>query len=273
MYIDVIMPLTLSAVTLMSVILNSKVEGKLKFLFLEKQITNKDLVFLAILMVALITIVAVSARYGSIYPLMMLFLFSYSTLLFIFSHIFFKKWHLATAPPIIFVLLYLSLKDTIIWSLYLVNVYAIVFAILITLYFGSIFTWKTTWIFALLLIIVDVIMVFITKFMVEAAEVGLGLELPIAVILPTFPSLVGTMILGLGDFFLAGLLAIQLCKKHGRESAIISVVTIAIAFFIFEIYSLNYYPQPFPASLIVTAGWLPVALFKSKQKIIEKLRA
>jgi uncharacterized membrane protein (UPF0136 family) len=114
-------------------------------------------------------------------------------------------------------------------------------------------------------------MVFVTKFMVEAAEAGLGLKLPIAVILPTFPSLVSTMILGLGDFFLAGLLVIQLCKKYGRKSAIISVITIAIAFFVFEVYSLNYYPQPFPATLIVIAGWLPVALLKSKKEIIEKL--
>jgi len=263
------MPFTLSAVTLISVILNSKVEGRMKYFFQKKQITNKEAVFLVILVIILVTIVAMSKRYGFIDPLMMLFLFSYSSLLFIFSYIFLKKWHFAIAPPIIFILLYLFLKDTIIWSLYLANIYAIVFAILITLYFGSIFTWKTTWIFALLLTIVDVIMVFVTKFMFEAAKAGLSLKLPVAVILPTFPSLVGTMILGLGDFFLTGLLAIQLCKKYDRKSAIISVITVAIAFFVFEVYSLNYYPQPFPATLIVIAGWLPVALLKSIKEIIE----
>ncbi|MEM3628879.1 MAG: hypothetical protein QXN95_00365 [Candidatus Bathyarchaeia archaeon] len=247
--------------------MSEKIEDKFTIFLKEKQITSKETALLIILMIVLITLVAMSSRYGIINPLIVLFLFSFSALLFTFSYILLnEKWYLAIVPPTIFISLYWLLKDTIIWSLYLANIYAIVFAILITLYLGTLFTWKTTWIFAILITIVDATMVFVTKFMIEAAEVGLALKLPIALILPIFPSFKGLMMLGLGDLFLAGLLAIQLSKKFGKNSALISIITITLAFFLFECYSLNYYTQPFPATLIVIAGWLPVAILKGKLK-------
>ncbi|MBC7130250.1 hypothetical protein H5T51_03375 [Candidatus Bathyarchaeota archaeon] len=269
MNFDVSMPIALFIVTCASLILNEKVESRLKAVFEEREFTGRDAVLLVALMGIMITLISLGSKYGFISPLMVLFLFSYSMLLYVFAYIFTDEHKIAALfPPALFIMLYILLRDTVIWDLCLVNVYAIIFAVLITLYLGGLFSWKATWIFAGLITLLDIIMVFVTGAMVEAAEAGVALKLPIVVSLPMLPAFSGFISLGLGDFFLAGLLSLQLLKKYGFKSALISASTVALAFFIFELYFLNYGPQYFPATLIVIMGWLPPALLsilKSKQ--------
>jgi len=273
MYFDIVMPLTVFTITVVSLFLNQKTENRLKMTFEKKQFATRDVVLLVILMAIMVSFMALSIQYSFINPIMILFLFSYSALLFIFAYIFSnKKWYLAILPSIVFISLYLFLKDTVLWSYYLVNIYAAIFAVLAILYMGILFTWKTTWIFTILVTIADIILVFVTKSMVEYAEVGIGLRLPVAIALPIIPLIVTEQgmwwtMLGLGDFFFAGLLSIQIFKRNGKKTAILSATAIAVAFFIFEIYSLNYQPQPFPATLIIILGWLPLALWKSRHDI------
>ncbi|MEM3642120.1 MAG: hypothetical protein QXH37_09390, partial [Candidatus Bathyarchaeia archaeon] len=239
MYFDIAMPLTLFTVTIISLLLNEKVEGKLKMVFEEKQLQGKDAVLLAVLMGVIITLIATSIKYGFENSLMVLFLFSCSILLFMFTYVLLnRRWYLATVPPAVFILLYLLLRNTAIWLLYLANIYSAVFAILAILYLGCLFTWKATWVFACLITLLDILLVFVTKAMVDLAKTGLGLGLPIAVMVPIFPPIMGINYfigLGLGDFFLAGLLSIQILKRYGKTSAFLSVTAISIAFFIFEV--------------------------------------
>lgn len=273
MYFDIVMPLAVFTITVVSLFLNQKTESRLKMTFEEKQFATRDVVLLVILMAIMVSFIALSIQYSFINPIMILFLFSYSALLFIFTYIFSnKRRYLAILPSVVFILLYLFLKDTVLWSYYLVNIYAAIFAVLVILYMGTLFTWKTTWIFTILITIADIILVFVTKSMVEYAEVGIGLKLPVAIALPIIPLIVTEQgmwwtMLGLGDFFFAGLLSIQIFKRDGKKTAILSAMAIAVAFFIFEIYSLNYQPQPFPATLIIILGWLPFALWKSRHDI------
>ena len=273
MYFDIVMPLTLFTITLVSLFLNQKTENRLKVTFEEKQFTTRYAVLLVIFMAGMVSFIALSMQYGFVNPIMILFLFSYSALLFIFTYIFSnKRWYLAILPSVVFISLYLFLKDTVLWSYYLVNIYAAIFAVLVILYMGTLFTWKTTWIFTILITIADIILVFVTKSMVEYAEVGIGLKLPVAIALPIIPLIVTEQgmwwtMLGLGDFFFAGLLSIQIFKRDGKKTAILSAMAIAVAFFIFEIYSLNYQSQPFPATLIIILGWLPLAFWKSRHDI------
>lgn len=263
MYFDVAMPSTLFAVTLVSLLLSERVEGKLKTIFEERQFTSKDAILLVILIGIAVTLMGLGARYGFINILMALFLFSYSMLLFLFTYVSLDRQRfLAAVPPAVFILLYFLLRGTLIWSVYLVNVYAIVFAVLVILYLGSLFTWKATWVFAVLITILDVIQVFVTGAMVEAAETGVSLQLPVMVATPVFPSAIGVLRLGLGDFFLSGLLSIQTLKRYGKKPAVLSAAIIAVVFFMFEIYLLNYSQGYFPATLIVILGWLPVAIWK-----------
>jgi hypothetical protein len=172
-----------------------------------------------------------------------------------------ERWYLAVLPPAMFLTLYISFNRTAAWFPYLLNLYGFVFAVLITLYFGSLFNWRTSIIFAGLLTIADVILVLLTRSMVSAAGHVLSLGLPAVVYLPTFPQK-GAIQLGLGDFFFAGLLTTQTLKRFGRKIGFLSSVAIAISFFIFEAFLLNYGIQAFPGTLMIICGWLLIVLIK-----------
>jgi hypothetical protein len=179
-----------------------------------------------------------------------------------------ERWILAILPPAIFVSLYLFFNRTQVWFPYLLNVYGAVFAVLIVLYLGSLFNWKTTLIFAVLLTVVDSILVLVTGTMVSAARQVVTLRLPVLISLPTIPSIVVNsgllyMSLGLGDFFFAGLLAVQTFRKFGRNIAITSVVAMCISFFIFETMMLNFEWAALPGTVMIICGWLPVVGLRS----------
>jgi len=183
------------------------------------------------------------------------------------------KWYIGALSPALFLLLFAFFSNTFIWFPYLLDVYGIIFAILIVLYLNSLFTWKTVFIFAALLTGMDIVLVWVTGTMVQAAQQISGLGLPVLVAFPTIPiisSSQGILILrlGLGDFFFAGILSSQTLKRFGKKTAIAALLTICISFAIFELILLN--PdlakalpvQALPATLPILLGWLPVVLIK-----------
>ncbi|MGQ9640952.1 MAG: hypothetical protein ACUVUF_02335 [Candidatus Bathycorpusculaceae bacterium] len=183
-----------------------------------------------------------------------------------------ERWYMAVLPPAMFISLYLFFSKTPIWFPYLLNLYGMIFAILIVLYLGSLFTWKTSIVFVGLLTVMDIILVLVTKTMVSAATHVSGLGLPVLVSLPTFPAIttkwgVLYMSLGLGDFFFAGLIAIQTLKKFGKNFAVLSAITMAASFFIFETLLLNYEIRAFPGTLMIISGWLPLVFLKNLKRI------
>ena len=267
MIFDVTMPLALAVVTLVSCWLNQKTEDKLKTTLEGKEFKTRDAVLLVAAMAVMVSSVVLLR--DMIAPLMILFLFSYSTLLFIFTYIFSnKRGYLAVIPPAAFILLYAFLGTTNVWLYYLMNVYGIIFAILITLYIGTLFTWKTTLIFAGLLTVMDIILVLVTGTMIEAVDTLNSLNLPVMVRLPIVPLIMneaGELVrpgLGLGDFFFAGLLAIQTYKRYSRKTAIASVIAMAISFGIFEFAMLTYWRRPLPGTFMIILGWAVVAVSK-----------
>ena len=339
MNFDVAMPLTLFSVTVVSMLLNEKVEGKMRSVFEEKEFRIRDVISLVVVMGVMVSVMVLVPRMA----IMALFLFAYSMLLFIFTYLFsdFKKtgakrfcliflmvsflaatislisfgvnstvvygalafyclfgftflallyernrtdtgerWYLAVLPPALFVCLYVFFSGTPIWFPYLLDLYGVVFAVLITLYLGSLFTWKTSLIFVGLLTIMDIILVWWTGSMVSAARHVSSLQLPMLIVVRTLPAVIinGNLIwmsLGLGDFFFAGLLAVQTLKKFGRSLAVISVITMSVSFFIFEAFMLNYEPRAFPGTLMIICGWAPLVLWKglktSRKRIHQNL--
>jgi len=168
----------------------------------------------------------------------------------------------------LFICLYIFFSRTPIWFPYLLDSYGIVFALLIILYLGSLFTWKSSLIFVGLLTVVDIILVLFTGSMVSAARHVSVLRLPVLISVPTIPVIVTEwgrlyMSLGLGDFFFAGLIAIQTLKKFGKDFAVLSVITMSMSFFIFEMLILNYELRAFPGTLMIICGWLPLLLLRS----------
>lgn len=178
-----------------------------------------------------------------------------------------ERWYLAILPPALFIFLYLFFSGTPIWFPYLLDIYGIIFAVLIILYLGSLFTWKTTLFFVAFLTAMDIVLVLVTGAMVSAASHVSGLQLPMLITVRTIPPVTidGNLIwmsLGLGDFFFAGLIALQTLRKYGRSFAILSTVAMSASFFIFESFLLTYQLRAFPGTVMIICGWLPLTLWK-----------
>ena len=319
---DVAMPAALFVVTLAAMLLNKRIEAKLKTTFEEREFRRRD----AILFVAMISVGVSVIVFVPQMAILALFLFSYSALLFTFSYIFSdmrkrraqlfclgfglaalvagtvallnslmfngavallglavfafvalvfeqkrsdvkQRWYLAVMPPALFVLLFLVYNGTSLWFPFLLDTYGVIFAVLVILYLGSLFTWKSALIFAGLLTIMDIIMVLVTGVMVTAAQTVSGLGLPVLISLPTLPLIITKwgiqfMSLGLGDFFFAGILATQTFRKFGKRTAVLSAIAMSVSFGIFEALLLTYKFGAFPGTLMIICGWLPVIAWK-----------
>jgi presenilin-like A22 family membrane protease len=250
MMFDVVLPSIISIIAVATVLLYAKVEKKVKAVFEEKEFRVRDAVFLVIAMGIMVTIIVLVPQQA----IRALFLVAYSFVLFLFTYVVTEKWYFALLPSAVFVALYLSPY----WNLLLLNIFAIIFAVLVTVYLGGMFSWKTVMVFAALITVMDLVQVFGTGFMGASAEKLLDLELPIMLLVPTFPvKASGLLGLGLGDVFLTGLLAIQTAQKYGRNAGFISAIAVGFAFFVFEFIIFSYqYTGFFPATMVVVAGWL-----------------
>jgi hypothetical protein len=196
-----------------------------------------------------------------------------------------EKWYVAVQPPATFVLLFVFFNfihnsgTAAVWTPFLMDVFGLTFAILIILYLSSMFSWKTVGLFAVLLTTMDIILVIGTGTMVQAATQFTGLGLPVLVYLPNIPitlsPLTGAILfrgLGLGDFFFAGVLAVQTFNKFGKKTAFIAVIAMAVAFGIWEAFlpDILAWLQPivgrniggFPGTLMIISGWAPIIAWK-----------
>jgi hypothetical protein len=347
--LDIAMPLVLLAVSTAALFLNKRTEGKLKTTFEERELRTRDVVMIVVMIVVAVTIIGYISILdpGEIFQniILLVFLFSYSMLLFIFSYLFSgmrqkraqlfslgsavvgliagtisllepfadgltvyrtlafyglavfaivsiildikkeeakERWYVAAQPPALFVLLFMffnvAYDGVPVWAPALLDVFALTFAVLIILYLGSLFTWKTALVFAVLLTVVDVILVLGTGTMVTAAQQFTGLGLPVLVYLPNVPlifSAEGTVLfrgLGLGDFFFAGILALQAVKKFGKQTGYAAVIGMTVSFAIFEAFLpevlglleplLHREIGGFPGTLMIILGWLPIVAWK-----------
>ena len=259
MILDVLLPSVLFLIAVATIFLYARFEKKVSSLFGGTELRIGHVVLLVAAIGIMVTILVFIPERA----MMVFFLFVYSMILFLFTYLLAPKWYLAVPIPVIFIALYFSPY----WNIYLFNFFAIIFAVCISVYMGSLFTWKTTVGFASLLTIVDVIQVLITRFTVVSAEKALELGLPVGIILPTFPY-AGWTLLGLGDVFLLGLLGIQTTRKYGRNFGLASIVSMTVVFLLLQTILLNTGVESFPATVLVVSGWLTALaaryLYKSR---------
>jgi hypothetical protein len=195
------------------------------------------------------------------------------------------KWYIAMQPPALFLLLIiffnlLHFEGTLnIWFPVLLDIFGATFAILIILYLSPMFNWKTVGIFAVMLTMLDIILVFSGP-MVAAADTFSGLGLPVLIYLPNVPlqisaeGALGFRGLGLGDFFFAGILAIQTYNQFGKKYAYAAIAAMVLAFGIWEAFLPDIFAllgiRGFPATVCIITGWIPIAvigtLLHRKQK-------
>jgi hypothetical protein len=350
--LDVAMPIALFIVVVVALLLNKHVQGKLIATVEEKQFQPRDTILLVVFMAIIISAIAYTSIVspGDVFPtiLLVIFLSSYTMLLFTFSYVFSNlakiraqllslgfgvagliagfasflgplqdgitvlraaaffgfaifcfaaivveqkkiiskaRWYVAVQPPAIFVMLFIFFSGIFniymgslqVWAPFLMDVFGFTFAILIILYLSSLFSWKTVGIFAALLTIMDIILVIATPVMLGAAHTFTGLGLPVLVYLPNIPpitSSVGLLYrgLGLGDFFFAGVLAVQTFNKFGKKTAFTAAVAMALAFGIWEFF-LNDIINGlipivgrniggFPGTVMIISGWAPIIAWK-----------
>jgi len=336
---DVAMPAALFAIVIGAMLLEKRIESKLKVALEGREFRTRDVIFLVVMIGVVVSVVAI---FPSIQTLLLaVFLFSYSTLLFTISYVFSdmakskaqffssvfgvasltagvssflnpfsdslmfygsfaffglavfafltvayeqqvkkirERLHLAVLPPALFLLLYLIFRGTPLWTPYLLDVFAVTFAVLVIVYLSSLFTWKTLLIFAGLLTTVDVILVFGTRTMGTTAMSLLDLGLPILVLLPRIPlqfvqGALSFSGLGLGDFFFAGILATQTRNKFGEKTAVISAIAMAISLGIFYAIQLYYQIQFFPATVNIICGWIPIVAWKMLSERKQKIKS
>jgi hypothetical protein len=347
--LDIAMPIALFLVVMVAMFLNKRVEGKLMTTVEEKEFKTRDIILLIVFMAVMISVIAYTSIiapaqvFSNVF--LILFLSSYTMLLFTFSYVFSNltkkraqlistgfgaagviagvvsllgpvsdsltiyraiaffglaifcfstiiieqkklvskaRWYVAAQPPALFVLLFLLFNVFYggvveVWYPLLLDIFGFTFAILIILYLSSLFSWKTVGIFAVLLTTMDIILVIGTGTMVQAANQFTGLGLPVLVYLPNIPfvhSTTGALLsrgLGLGDFFFAGVLAVQTFNKFGKRTAIVAVAAEAVAFGIWEAFMqdiLNVLNPivgrnigGFPGTLMILTGWAPVVVW------------
>jgi len=84
----------------------------------------------------------------------------------------------------------------------------------------------------------------------------------------------------LGDFFFAGVLAVQTFNKFGKKTALLAAVAMAVAFGIWEAFLPDIIAgltpivgrniQGFPGTLMIISGWAPIValkLFTQRNKV------
>lgn len=245
MRFDVLLPLTLFSITVVSLYLFTSYGKRVETMFSGQKIRVRDAALIVVFVGLMITVVVFMP--GLVLQLM--FLFSSSSLLFLLVYFLYPKWPVALILPIVFLALYVFS-----WNLILMDLFALLLVLSAILYTSGVFSWKSTLVFASLLTFMDVLHVFGTKYMEAVAQKATGLLLPLLIIVPTFP-VTGYVALGLGDLLLSGLFVTQTARQWGRRYGLMCCAAIALGMLFGEIILFNTIFDFLPATLFVMLGW------------------
>jgi len=244
--LDVCLPLILASISGLSLILHIRYGGRVRALLGGGELRARDAVILVSAMGGVVTLFAYIHK-SLIAPLLLAVC---SAVLYTLTYLIVPRWYVAVITPSAFILLY-----HLWWNEGLLNLFSILFALFVSVYLGSLFTWRTAMIFAGLLTLMDAVQVFWTGYMVTSSQRLIELGLPLFLIAPMFPTH-GRVILGLGDVFLSSLLTIQTATRYGRGAGFTSIIAITLTFMILENLLLNSPWRFFPATVMVSLGWL-----------------
>lgn len=254
--------LTIFMVMAAALFIEKKIGYKKEKIFEKGQISTRDAVLFTVFIGILITVLGTIVKYGVLGILSAITIIAFSAILFSFTYTLLDKYRvLAILPPGFFISAYISLRGTILWDVFLLNIFAVTSAIIVVYFLGTLFTWRSTLAFAFLLCILDIYHVFISGAMTEVAIASINLKLPNIVIFQGKG-------LGLGDLVLAGILTIQALIQKGQKHATLTIISITTTFLIFEFLfdTILYKIGVFPATIIITTGWTPTLITTLKKE-------
>ncbi|UCH37548.1 MAG: hypothetical protein JSV76_07735 [Candidatus Bathyarchaeota archaeon] len=248
MKIDAVLPCSLFLIVNAILYVNRKIGNAVTQQFNEQKLGKHSVILLICTMGVVSTILAFLPNNA----FQIMYLVTLSILLFSFVYLVAKKWSMAIGVPSILLLLYFFYWD----NLLIFNFFAVILGLIITIFLSLFFSWNNTLLFTALLTLLDVIQVFATGIMGQIVEKVLQLELPVLIVLPTYPTS-GWIALGVGDIFLSGLLAIQTAKKYEYTAGRFSAVIMSVGMFIFELFAFNTgYVAHFPATVVIVLSWM-----------------
>ncbi len=248
MNFDIVLPAVVFVIVALATTAYQGFEKRSTDVFRGRKLTVREIIIYVAIMGAMVTVIAFTPTFA----VQIVFVGAYAYMLFTFAYILLRKWHISLVLPAVFILAYVFYPTSLV-----LNIFAATFAIIASVFMGVVFSWKTTLIFAALIMVMDVVQVFGTGLMLEAAQKMVDLKLPVAVQLPTYPFERG-ILLGLGDIFLSGLMAIQTSLRRGYKAGLVIAAAISIAIFVFEIFAFNGLfgsIRGFPATVVVVLGW------------------
>jgi len=256
--VNFLLPISLFTMIALSILIYKRVAEKTKELLGDKKIGLREAISIVIFISVLVIIIGLIPGYA----IQILFIAAFSYILFIFTYLLSKRAIASAIPPAIYVTVFLLLNYLITTNALIIilvtNLFSALFAIIAITLLGPLFSWRVLMLFAALLTAMDIIHVFITGYMVEAAHRVIGLGLPLMLLLPRPPSLTELTALGLGDVFLSGLLSAHTTSKYSLKAGLLTAASISMIFLAFDIivYKFTWQVKTFPATLLVLLGWL-----------------
>lgn len=259
---DISLPLALVGIAFVTMALRDKYASRLEAALKGREFRSGDAIVLSVAIGTMVSIVAVVPKQA----LLALFLAAYLLLLLQFSYLARPKWNTSVLPPAAFLALYFLLQGSAYWNPLFLDIFAALFAALVSTFLSVMFTWATALVFAAAITAVDVVQVLFTGAMARAFERTIALNLPVALLVPVIPlvpaaeppypyfpyAFVG---LGLGDLALLGLLVSKSSERYGKAFGLFSTLTVGLAFFIFETLAMNFGGSYYPATVFVISGW------------------
>ncbi len=149
------------------------------------------------------------------------------------------------------------------WNIYTFNLIACLFAISIILLVNNIIKWNILKLFFVLILIMDIILVFITKDMVHVGNKIMSLQIPILIRIPFGQGIA----IGLGDVFVIGLLCVKFTKEKeytGTKSMAFVWITAALLLIVLFIVATYLPRQPYPATIFVALSFTGAAILFEK---------
>ncbi|VVB97097.1 Uncharacterised protein [uncultured archaeon] len=149
------------------------------------------------------------------------------------------------------------------WNIYTFNLIACLFAIFIILLMSNLIKWNLLKLFFVLLLIMDIILVFITKDMVHLGNKIVSLQIPILIFIPFGQGIT----IGLGDVFIIGLLCVRFTKEKeyaGTKSMVFVWITAALFLIVLFIVATYLPRQPYPATIFVALSFMGAAILFEK---------
>jgi len=248
---DFVFPSLLFLTSVVSTMLCSKMGAKLKLVFANKKLQVKEV----LLLVFFFGVSLVVFAYAPELAVVTIYFFAFSFLLFFTVYSAVARWDIAIILPTAFVISYLFL-----WNVFLLDLFAITAAILVSVYLTEFLDDKGVIAFAVSLTVLDIIAVLGPHpYMVVTAERVMALSLPGLIIAPTFPAQ-GVGALGVGDVLLSNLLTVKTFQKYRFKGSYLCSLVVAISFATFGALQRYLGVRFLPATPPVVYGWLLATL-------------